>query len=236
MARARRSRRRTRSRSGRRSIRARRSGRRLRHVAWLAFRGALFVTAPFFLLVRGSVLAHRHFGTHGWISLGVGGLLASLALAVVAAWLWRRLTGRRRFVAIARNLALPAVAIFSLYCLGWLSSLNAKSPEIHDLYTDLHPSLRLALGTVILADPDVVITEIRRSPSDYRRMGLPPVERSLHFEQPDGWIHAVDLRTRGRSGLHNGLSQLYFRAMGFRALRHGGTGDHLHVALPRPLR
>ena len=192
--------------------------------------------APFFLLVRGSVFAHRIFATHGWISVVVGGLIASLVLAAVGARIWRRLTGRSRFIAIVRNMALPAVAIFSFYCLGWLSSLNASAPDIHDLYTDLHPSLRLALGTIILVDPDVVITGIGRVPSDYRRMGLTPVEHSLHFEQPDGWVHAVDLRTRGRSGLHNGLSKLYFRMMGFRVLRHGGTGDHLHVALPRPLR
>ena len=191
---------------------------------------------PFFLLVRGSVLSHRILGTHGWVSVGFGASLATLGLAVLAAWLWRRLTGRDRFLVIARNVALPGVAIFCLYSLGWLSSLNAKSPEIHDLYGELHPSLRLAIGTVILVDPDVVITEIERMPSDYRRMGLSPVDRSLHFAQPDGWIHAVDLRTRGRNDLHNGLSRLYFRVMGFRALRHGGTGDHLHVALPRPER
>ncbi len=205
-------------------------------IVWLVVRSTLFVAAPFFLLVRGSVLAHRTLGTHGWVSIGVGVLLASLAVAGLGAWIWRRMTGRDRFAVIARNGALPVVGIFCFYSLGWLSSLNAKSPEIHDLYTDLHPSLRLALGTVILADRDVVITEIKRVPSDYRRMGLSPIERSLHFEQPDGWIHAVDLRTRGRSDLHNELSRLYFRAMGFRALRHGGTGDHLHVALPRPLR
>jgi hypothetical protein len=34
--------------------------------------------------------------------------------------------------------------------------------------------------------------------------------------------------------LRNGLVRLYFEALGFRTLRHVGTADHLHVALPLP--
>ena len=209
---------------------------RVRRAAWQTTRSALLIALPFSLLVRGSVTAHRTLGTHGWISVSIGAALATFCLAVLLAWIWRRLTGRARLRPIARNIAMPAVAIFCLYSLGWLSSFNAKSPEIHALYRDLHPSLRLAISTAILTDSGVLITEIARTPSDYPRMGLAPVARSLHFEQPDGWIHAIDLRTRGRSTLRNALSKRYFQAMGFRALRHGGTGDHLHIALPRPLR
>ena len=163
----------------------------------------------------------------------MGASLATICLAVWGTWLWRRFTGRERFREIARYVAIPLVITFCVYSLGWLSSLHAKSPEIRALYSDLHPSLRLAISTAILADPDVVITEIARVPGDYARMGLIPVDDSLHFTQPDGWIHAVDLRTRGRGEVHNGLSKLYFHLMGFNALRHGGTGDHLHISLPR---
>jgi len=54
----------------------------------------------------------------------------------------------------------------------------------------------------------------------------------LHARQRDGWAHAVDLRTIGRSAIVNLLVEWYFRAMGFRTLRHVGTADHLHVELP----
>ncbi|MAG29725.1 MAG: hypothetical protein CL908_02385 [Deltaproteobacteria bacterium] len=202
--------------------------------AWLLARTLLFAALPFFLLVRGSVAAHTAIGAHGWISLVLGMGLATTCLTLLASRLWRRLTGRERSREIARNLALPLVLVFCVYCLGWLSGVNAKTEEIRGLYAELHPSLRLAIGTAILFDSDVVITEIARARGDYTRMGLSPLDDSLHFVQPDGWIHAIDLRTRGRSELRNGLAWLTFRVMGFRALRHGGTGDHLHIALPRP--
>ncbi len=144
------------------------------------------------------------------------------------------MTGKDRLRQIAGQVALPIVLGFCVYSLGWVSSFNAHSPGVRGLYNDLHPTLRLAIGTATLTDPHVVITGISRERADYARMGLSPVENSLHFEQEDGWVHAVDLRTRGRSEIRNRLAELYFRAMGFRALRHGGTGDHLHIALPRP--
>ncbi len=202
----------------------------------LSSRTLLVVSFPFILLVHGSVVAHRTLGTHGWVSILVGASLATICLAIWGSWLWRRFTGRDRFREIARYVAIPLVVAFCVYALGWISSVHAKSPEIRDLYSDLHPSLRLAIGTAILVDSNVVITEIARTPTDYARMGLIRVDDSLHFTQPDGWIHAVDLRTRGRGEFHNGLSKLYFHIMGFNALRHGGTGDHLHISLPRSRR
>jgi hypothetical protein len=65
-------------------------------------------------------------------------------------------------------------------------------------------------------------------------MGLPEPEWSLHYRQEDGWVHAFDLRTNGRSGIRNWFTGTYFRALGFRVLRHVGTADHLHVSLPLP--
>jgi hypothetical protein len=63
-------------------------------------------------------------------------------------------------------------------------------------------------------------------------MGLPVHDSSLHYAQPDGYVHAVDLRTIGRREVKNRLVQLYFALMGFATLRHVGTADHLHVELP----
>jgi len=63
-------------------------------------------------------------------------------------------------------------------------------------------------------------------------MGLPPNESSLHFIQDDGYAHAVDLRTVGRSEFRNRMVEAGFKVMGFNTLRHSGTADHLHVSLP----
>src|SRR5256885_1169551 len=95
----------------------------------------------------------------------------------------------------------------------------------------VHPLLRLALSTLILVDRDMLITDTGRAPDDYGRMGLPTNSRSRHFEQADGWIHAVDLRTTGRGFIKNRGVQFYFWLMGFDTRRHVGTADHLHVEL-----
>jgi hypothetical protein len=63
-------------------------------------------------------------------------------------------------------------------------------------------------------------------------MGLPVFERTLHYQQKNGWVHAVDLRTIGHSEPRNLLLAWYFRAVGLRVVRHVGTADHLHVELP----
>ncbi len=244
MARARRSAHQRRRSTSRRTAPLRRFFRR-RHTRQRGWQGRLLaasrrlgltivlVILPFWLLVRGAVLAHESFGMNAWIGLGFGVACASPCLALSAAWHWNHLTGRRPFREIAARIALPLVLLFSIYSLAWLSSWNAKSEEVRALYSQLHPSLRLAISTAILADPDVVVTDIARSPKDYRPMGLRAIRDSLHFEQADGWIHAVDLRTRDRSAVRNALLRIYFRGMGFHALRHGGSGDHLHISLPR---
>ena len=85
---------------------------------------------------------------------------------------------------------------------------------------------------MILVDPGSVITDAGRSQGDYALMGLPPREQSLHYRHADGYVHALDFRTTGRSRVRNLAVHVGFRALGFRVLRHGGTGDHLHVSLP----
>jgi hypothetical protein len=107
-----------------------------------------------------------------------------------------------------------------------------KTAEVRAEYRALHPLLRLASSAVILIDPASVITDAGRTSEDYARMGLPSEERSLHYRQPNGHVHALDFRTTGRSRLRNLSVHVGFRALGFHVLRHGGTGDHLHVSLP----
>ena len=114
----------------------------------------------------------------------------------------------------------------------YFSSANAKSERVRAYYASLHPLLRVALSTLILADRDLVVTDLARGPESYAAMGLTPNDGSLHYLQRDGYTHAADLRTAGRGVLKNRLVQLYFWSMGFTTLRHVVTGDHLHVELP----
>jgi hypothetical protein len=94
--------------------------------------------------------------------------------------------------------------------------------------------MRVALGTIIFVDSDIVVTDLSRTHSDYQKMGMKALRNSLHYRQKDGFVHAIDLRTKGKSELRNSLLQGYFNIMGFNTLRHGGTGDHLHISLSLP--
>jgi hypothetical protein len=193
---------------------------------------ALLAVLPFLVLVRVSVSLYLHERSPSWLALA-GGAACTLALVTVyGAWAWRRLTGRLRLRLVARRVALPIVVAYSVYALVYLSSANVKSDRVRAYYTSLHPLLRVALSTLILADPDIVVTDLARRPEDYAAMRLPRNDGTLHYVQPDGYAHAADLRTVGRSELKNRLVQAYFAAMGFDTLRHVGTADHLHVELP----
>lgn len=210
--------------------------RRRRALRW-ARRLALVVvllSLPFVALLRGATALYGGAGLPAWLAVLGGATLALGCITVVAALASRRLTGRARIRFVATWLALPLVAAYVIHSLVFLASVNAKSETVRAYYTSLHPLLRLSVRTLILVDDDVVVTDMARGPADYRRMGLPQPEWSLHYRQDDGWVHAFDLRTNGRSGIRNWLTGAYFRALGFRVLRHVGTADHLHVSLPLP--
>ena len=200
-------------------------------IAVVAAKVAVIVVLPFVVLVRTSVDAYRLQGFPVWLALLFGAVLTLLVVAAYAAWLSRAVTGKARFVLMAKWVALPLVLGYCVYALAYVSEVNAKSQPVRAYYTSVHPLLRLALSTLILADGDMVITDMRREPDDYARMGLPENERTRHYRQRDGWVHAVDLRTAGQGAVKNRLVQLYFWMMGFRTLRHEGTADHLHVQL-----
>ena len=172
-------------------------------------------------------------GAPGWLSVVTGVVIGGAAASLLTARLWRRFVGRARVRAIAAWIVAPALLAFSLHSVAWLGHSTAKAPEIAARWHQLHPALRLAIGTTHLADRGVTVTEISRERADYRRMGLPAVRNSLHYVQRDGWVHAVDLRTRGRGRVRNALIHAWLAALGLDTLRHDGTADHLHVSLPR---
>jgi hypothetical protein len=197
----------------------------------IAFAAAL-AALPFYLLIRGALVASAAWGWHAWLAVCFGASLAALATAAAGWWTLRRLGFRRSFRAIATRAAVPLVAVFCASCLLHLSGANAKTDEIRANYPRLHPALRLAVGTLRLFDGGIVLTDIERGPASYAQMRLPRPDHSPHYPQGDGTVHAIDLRTAGVGALRNGLVQLYFELLGFETLRHVGTADHLHVRLP----
>ncbi|HEY2823929.1 MAG TPA: hypothetical protein VGI83_00130, partial [Gemmatimonadales bacterium] len=166
------------------------------------------------------------------IALGASVLATAAVLFGYLLLITWRLTGKARPAAWMRHAALGAALAYTSYGLVYLAASHAKSDTIRESYRSLHPVLRVAASTLILFDGDAVLTDLARTPADYARMHLPIQERSLHYPQADGYVHALDLRTVGRPWWRNWLAEGYFRAMGFETERHVGTADHLHVVLP----
>jgi hypothetical protein len=199
-------------------------------VAWT---GALAVL-PFVLLIRGGVLAYRTWGLGPWGSLFVAAIATGFLLGVYARATARRLGAAPATGEVFVRAAMAVAAAYVAYALVFVASANVTSDEVRAEYRSLHPLLRVAASSLVLLDADAVITDAGRTREDYVRMGLPAAEASLHFEQANGFVHALDIRTRGRAELRNLTVRIGFRALGFSTLRHGGTGDHLHVSLGLP--
>jgi hypothetical protein len=194
----------------------------------------VLLALPVVTLLRGTTLLYLHAHRPTWAALAGAATLATLVVAGYAALLSRKLTGRARLKFVATWIATPLVVAYCAHALLFFARVNAKTDETQAYYRALHPALRLAVSTFVILDDELVVTDIHRTPEDYDRMGLPVYESSLHFRQADGWVHAMDLRTIGRGRLRNVATVLFFRALGFRTLRHVGTADHLHVSLPLP--
>jgi uncharacterized membrane protein YjfL (UPF0719 family) len=195
-----------------------------------ALKAVAVVALPFVVYVRASVYLYRH-GAHPWIAILVAAMITSGIVSGLVILIAHRFRRRLRVPTVLKWAALPIVFTWCVYAAFYLSRVNVKSNEVRAYYSAVHPILRVALSTIVLVDPDLVVTDMGRVRADYRRMGLPVNERTKHYVQPDGWVHAVDLRTRGRGAIRNRVVQLYFWSMGFSTLRHVGTADHLHVQL-----
>lgn len=187
---------------------------------------------PFFLLIKTSIYLNIDQGLNGWVSLfgGIGATVAILLVYVVM--LFRKVKNKKLIFRYGLGGVGALVGGFCLYGLLYVSSVNAKSDSVKEVYRSLHPILRVAVATTTLAEGDLVITDIKRSAEDYTKMGLPINQSSLHFPQPDGYVHAIDLRTKGHSEFRNFMLSNSLRLMGFKTLRHVGSADHLHISLP----
>ncbi len=194
--------------------------------------GVASLVAPFLLLVKVAVALHLEASVNPWAALVAAALTTTILLTVLTMAVSYRV--RRRFAVSSftfRSNGLLVIA-YCFYSILFISGANVKSAEVADTYRALHPLLRLSVSTLVVADSDLLVTDGARTIDDYARMGLPANESSLHFEQSTGYVHAVDLRTVGRTGLRNAAVAAYFRLMGLHTLRHVGTADHLHVSLP----
>lgn len=193
---------------------------------------AVLIAAPFVVLIRGAVWLYEDYHVGPWIALGLAVTATSLLLLAYAAAITKRIAGHWSWPVWGRRALVALVAAYAIYAVAFLAASNAKSPDVRSQYHALHPLLRVAASTLILMDPEAVVTDLARHPADYSRMGLPIEHSSSHYIQADGYSHALDLRTVGRPWWRNVAAEVYFRVMGFETLRHAGTADHLHVWLP----
>ena len=191
----------------------------------------LAVVVPAALLLRAPLALMDAHGWNAWLAIGAGVALCSALVAGVGAWGWWRLLGSRPHRAFIAAL-LAIVPVFAAVSLFHLPGRHAKTESVHAAWSELQPVLRLGVGVLRFGDEWLVLTDVTRTRAAYREMGLATRRRSAHYVQADGWVHAVDLRTRDRGFIRNALVRAYFELLGFETLRHAGTADHLHVSLP----
>lgn len=190
------------------------------------------VILPFFILIRTAVYLNLDQQINEWLSL-LGGMGATtLFLSLLFFFVFRNVKRKKVMAKLTLSSISMLVGGFIIYGLLYLNSVNAKSESIQEVYSTLHPILRVAVASTTLAEQDLVITDIKRTQEDYIAMGLTPRQSSFHYEQPTGFVHAIDLRTIGHSELRNTSLEWGLKLMGFQTIRHVGTADHLHVALP----
>ena len=210
----------------------RRAARRL--LLWLVA-AVLLATLPFYALVRVGVFAYREWSLGTWPAFSIGVAATAVLLAAYAWGVGRKLGAGKGVRRLLRRGAVGMVIAYAAYGLVYVAGANVKSPDVQAEYQTLHPLLRVATSIVFLMDPSSVMTDAGRTPEDYYLWGLPVNEASLHFQQDDGFVHAVDLRTTGRPEWKNRAREIAFWAFGFHSLRHVGTADHLHVSLRLPV-
>lgn len=212
------------------------SKRKKRRFLWRSFSFFIFsfslVVVPFFVLIRTAVYLNISENWNGWMSLLGGMGTCILFLSALLFFILRRIKNKKRMVRLGLGTVSVLVGGFCIYGLLYLNSVNAKSEAVREVYQTLHPILRVAIASTTLAERNLLITDIKRTREDYLSMGLTPRETSMHYVQENGFVHAIDLRTIGHSELRNVSLEWSLKLMGFQTIRHIGTADHLHVALP----
>ena len=206
----------------------------MRAILFFILKILIFLLLPFIVLIRGAVFMHEHYASSPGIAILAGALSTMLLLLVYFLYLYFKTTGKLGNGSSLKLKMFLAGTLVMVYCFNGLFFLNgghAKTEAVQKEFTSLHPILRLSISTILLVDRDLILTDASRLPEDYKAMGLPTKSNSLHYKQKNGYAHAFDVRTKNHSEARNRFLQWYFEAMGFNALRHFGTEDHLHISL-----
>ncbi len=203
---------------------------------WFILKISILSFLPFIILIRGAVSFNIYFQLNTWLSLFISIFLTILLLTIYLGIFLNKLQYKGKVTSKKVKILLTILGIgilfFCSYNLLYLSPKNAQNSTVKEEFTSLHPLLRLGVSTILFLDKDLLISDMSRTKSDYLKMGLKINQHSLHYVQEDGYAHAMDIRTSQRNFVRNFMVKQYFSLMGFTTLRHGGTGDHLHISLP----
>ncbi len=206
----------------------------MRKILHFLLKFLVLMILPFIFLIRGAIFLHEAYQTAPSLAI-LGGAVATMVLLIVYfSYFYGTLTGKIGSLSSFKWRAALALLVVVAYCgngLLFLSDVHAKTNAVKKEFTSLHPILRLSISTILLIDKDFMLTDASRLPEDYKKMGLKSKKHSLHYRQKNGYVHAFDVRTKGKSELRNFLLTWYFKLMGMNTLRHTGTGDHLHISL-----
>lgn len=189
----------------------------------------LSIILPFLIIIKCSVYLYIIVQLPIYISIMLG-LLSGTIASVGLVMYWFK--SYRRKVKKIFQLSLMVMVVFTVYGTFMLNESNSKSKAVNREFYSLHPIMRLAVGGLSIIDRSLVVTDMKRNVKDYDGMGLKRNHNSLHLIQSTGYVHAVDLRTKGRFFMWNWIVQLYFWLCGFDTLRHVGNADHLHISIP----
>lgn len=211
---------------------------RLKKLPGFIFSLIIMLALPFWLLFRGTIYLYQEYAW--WVVFGMLAMsvIVFFVLLIYVAMIWDSVLGANKITRRSIKGKMWFVFILMVGYLGYtafsFSAANAKSETVANEFQELHPLLRMSVGTFIFLDPSLMVTDMARVPEDYAEMGLSTKSQSLHYKQEDGYVHAVDLRTKDRPEWKNTLLKGYFWFLGFRTLRHTGTADHLHISLVWP--
>ncbi|MFK8105076.1 MAG: hypothetical protein AB8G15_21345 [Saprospiraceae bacterium] len=206
----------------------------MRKILHFLLKFLVLMILPFIFLIRGAIFLHEEYQMAPSLAI-LGGAIATIILLILYfSYFYGTLTGKIGSLSSFKWRATLALFVVVAYCgngLLSLSEVHAKTDTVKKEFTSLHPILRLSISTILLIDKDFMLTDASRLPEDYKKMGLKSKKHSLHYRQKNGYVHAFDVRTKGKSNLRNFLLTWYFKLMGMNTLRHTGTGDHLHISL-----
>ena len=106
------------------------------------FRFILVVSLPFVLLIRGAIYLHKSYATQPYVSILFGTIIMTFVLILYFSVIYGKLTGMRGkkgWLKRRAKFALLIAVVYVTQSIYFLSSKNAKSPEVKREYHNLQP-------------------------------------------------------------------------------------------------